>query len=69
MEELRFKWNCDYYNGISRAEERGERRGKKRGRREGIKEIAKNMLKLNIAKEVIMQATGLNNEELEKLYV
>lgn len=65
MEELRFKWNCDYYYGINKAEERGEKRGK----REGIKETAKKMLKLKIAKEIIMQVTGLKSEELEKLYV
>lgn len=52
-------------------EEIGERRGVKRGRKEGEKrktiEIAKNLIKMNLPIEQILQATGLTEDEIKKL--
>ncbi len=48
-----------YKNGI--------KDGKIEGKKIGIKMIAKKMLKMEIDKNIIMKATGLKEEEIEKL--
>ena len=48
-----------YKNGI--------KDGKIEGKKIGIKMIAKKMLKMEIDKNIIMKATGLKEEETEKL--
>ena len=45
----------------------GKKEGKIEGKLDGIKMIARKMLKMKIDKDTIMQATGLKEEELEKL--
>lgn len=57
--ELHDKWEMDYNSDISDAREDGERKEK-------IK-IAKELLKLNVAIDKIVKATGLNESEIEKL--
>ena len=55
--------------------EEGEMLGEKRGIKKGIKQgasnekksIAKNLLKIGIPKESIMQATGLNEAQIARL--
>jgi len=47
--------------------EEGLKRGVDKGRKEGIINTAKNMKSLGIADEVIIQATGLTKEEIERL--
>ena len=48
-------------------ERRGERRGKELGRKNGIIQVAQNLINMKISSEQIKKATGLTDEELEKL--
>ncbi len=69
----------DIKNGIDTAKKEGLEQGRKegleeglkkgvdKGRKEGIINTAKNMKRLGIADEVIIQATGLTKEEIERL--
>ena len=69
----------DIKNGIDTAKKEGLEQGRKegleeglkkgvdKGRKEGIINTAKNMKSLGIADEVIIQATGLTKEEIERL--
>ena len=56
-------------DGMKKGIEKGIKEGIKKGKLEGIKEgkleTAKNLLKLNVSKEVISQSTGLSIEEIE----
>ena len=56
-----------------KSEKRGLQKGKNIGLAEGLVEgkisIAKNMINMNIGKEIIKSATGLSEEEIEKLYL
>ena len=61
--ELRLKAIRDEIN----IRESGYTDGMKDGAEKGKKEIAKNLLKQNIAIDIISQATGLTQEEIEKL--
>ena len=45
----------------------GIKEGKVKGKIEGIKAIAKKMLRMKFDKNTIMKATGIKEEELEKL--
>ena len=60
-----------YRKGIKDGRAEGEAKGKIAGKAEGAKEekiqIAKNLLKLNVEIETIIEATGLTKEEIEKL--
>ncbi len=57
--------------GISIGEKRGKAEGISIGEKRGIKreqiKVAKNMLKLNIDKNIISQVTGLTLEEINNL--
>ena len=63
LEELREKWEMDRISAIDYAEERGKKAGKK----EEQKEIAKKLLEKNIPLEIIIETTGLTEEEIENL--
>lgn len=63
LAELREKWEMDRISEISYAEERG----KKEGQKAKTEEIARNLLKKNVDIEIIISATGLTKEEIEKL--
>ena len=56
-----------------KSEKRGLQKGKNIGLAEGLVEgkisIARNMINMNIGKEIIKSATGLSEEEIEKLYL
>ena len=57
------------------SEKRGEKRGEKQGRimgekqgiRNGIIQVAQNLINMKVSPEQIKKATGLTDEELEKL--
>ncbi|MCF8462871.1 MAG: Rpn family recombination-promoting nuclease/putative transposase [Rickettsiaceae bacterium] len=57
--------------GMQKGREDGRREGREDGRREGMHKnnllVAKNMLKQNLSKELIMKITGLSLEEIDKL--
>ncbi len=53
--------------GISIGEKRGISIGEKRGEHRNQIHVAKNMLKLNIEKDIISEVTGLSLEEIEEL--
>ena len=56
-----------------KSEKRGLQTGKNIGLAEGLAEgkisIARNMINMNIEKDIIKSATGLSEEEIEKLYL
>ena len=49
------------------AEKKGLEKGLEQGMKQGINSIAKNLLDMNMSVEDIMKATGLTEEEIEKL--
>ena len=53
--------------GIEEGIVKGIEEGKIQGIEENKKAIAKNMLELGLEEEIILKATGLSKEELEKL--
>ena len=73
--ELQEKWAWDekFFKAMAKKEGReegrkeGRKEGKKEGREEQKQEIAKNLLKLGVELEKIIEATGLTKEEIEKL--
>ena len=64
-------YNAGFERGEKEGFEKGEKEGVKEGIKEGIKknriETARNMLKENIDKDIIMKVTGLSEEEIEKI--
>ena len=54
-----------------KSEKRGLQKGKNIGLAEGLVEgkisIARNMINMNIGKDIIKSATGLSEEEIEKI--
>ena len=50
-----------------KSEKRGLQKGKNIGLAEGKISIARNMINMNIGKEIIKSATGLSEEEIEKI--
>ena len=71
LAELREKWEMDYISGMDYAEKEGIKKGIKKGVKEGVKEgkneIAKEMIKRGMETKVIIELTGLTEEELRKL--
>ena len=59
LAELRDKWEMDDYFIKKYAKKEGEKRGKK--------EIAKNLLKMGMEIPKVIEATGLDKEEIEKI--
>ena len=73
IKEEQDEWIRDRYKeeGLKLGKEEGIKQGRKEGleegKKEGIKETAKNLLKSNVDISIISFATGLSNEEIEKL--
>ena len=69
--ELRDKWEMDDYFIKKYAKEEGEKIGEKIGEKKGEKkrgkEIAKNLLKMGMEIPKVIEATGLDKEEIEKI--
>ena len=57
----------DWHSVISTAEKKAEKRGREEGREEERIKNAQNLKRLGVALEVIVQATGLSEEEIGKL--
>jgi predicted transposase/invertase (TIGR01784 family) len=57
----------DWYSVISTAEKKGREEGREEGVREANLNNARNLKQLGVAIDVISQATGLSEEEIEKL--
>lgn len=53
--------------GIKQGHKEGLEEGLQKGRKEGVINTAKNMKSMGIADEVIMQATGLTKEDIDRL--
>ena len=50
-----------------RERKNGMQRGMQRGMQQGIRKTIKGLLTQNVADEIIINATGISKEELEKL--
>jgi len=61
------KYYRDLKNSLDTAREEGEIEGILKGKLEGKIEVAKNMLSMNVAADIVMQATGLSEEEIKTL--
>jgi predicted transposase/invertase (TIGR01784 family) len=55
--------------GMEQGREQGRKEGREQGRKEGLAEVAKNLLRQGVSRDVIVTATGLSPEEIEKLSV
>lgn len=67
LAELREKWEMDWNSAISNATKRGIKQGKEIGERKTKIETAKKLLKKDVDIKIISEATGLSEEELEKM--
>ena len=72
LAELREKWEMDRISAINHAtrkgeEERKDRTERKSGRKEEKIEIAKELLKIGVPIDQIVQATKLSKEKIEKI--
>jgi len=56
-----------YIDGMAEGEAKGRAEGETKGRNERNMEIAKNLLKQNVAIDIISNATGLSPEEIKSL--
>ena len=63
LQWLREKWEMDYNSDMGQA----KREGRKEGRKEGKIEIVKNLLKLNMPIEQIVEASGLTEKEVQEI--
>ncbi len=65
------KYYRDLKNSLDTAREEGEMKGEIKGiikgKIEGKIEVARNMLSMNVSTDIIMQATGLSEEEIKKI--
>lgn len=57
----------DIKNSLDTAEEKGRAKGREEGRAEGRAEVARNMLALGMPLELVMKASGLTKEEIDRL--
>ncbi|MCI8412288.1 MAG: hypothetical protein HFJ40_07710 [Clostridia bacterium] len=66
-----FEYNYTMYTAEKRGKEIGIQEGKEEGKREGEKEkqieIAKKLLKMGLNEKQIKEATGISNEDLDKI--
>ena len=71
LEFLKFKAACDEASRTGYLVRTATKEGMEKGMEQGMEkekiEIAKNMLKLNVAKDVIIKSTGLTEQEIKKL--
>ena len=59
----------DTYNQIEYARESGREEGREEGLKEGQSKIAMNLIRLGASCEIIVQATGLSEEEISRLKI
>ena len=62
---MKQKW--DYDNSIEFAEQKGLARGREEGMRQGALEVARRMKSMGLNDDVILQATGLTEEQIKAL--
>lgn len=55
------------YDRLLAESRRDIKQGKREGKREAQKEIARNLVKKNIEDQIILETTGIEKEELEKI--
>lgn len=71
LQWLREKWEMDYNSDMGQAKREGKKEGRIEGRKEGKKEgkieIVKNLLKLNMPIEQIVEVSGLTEKEVQKI--
>ncbi|CAA9253622.1 MAG: hypothetical protein AVDCRST_MAG56-2107 [uncultured Cytophagales bacterium] len=65
--ELSLKDKRDWESAIETAVEEGREKGIQEGREKGLKEVARNLKRTGLDIALIVQATGLTPEEVEKL--
>ncbi len=53
--------------GEKRGFDRGMEKGMEKGEKKGRYEVARNLIAMGLSKTAVMQATGLSNEEIDKL--
>ncbi len=78
MEVSNFMWSFDdeqtfrrmeaYREGLEKGEKKGEKRGQKIGLQQGKLETACNLLSKGIPIELIMEATSLSKNEIQKYH-
>ena len=62
---MKQKW--DYQNTLDFAEMKGREAGREEGREEGREVVARNMRKMGLDEQTIIQATGLTEEQVRAL--
>ena len=67
MAELREKWEMDRISEIGYAKREGIKEGEKKGKKEKQIEIAKKMIKKGMEIKTVIEITGLDKKEIEKL--
>ena len=55
--------------GLKEGREEGRKEGKEEGLKEGQSKIAMNLIRLGASCEIIVQATGLSEEEVSRLKI
>jgi predicted transposase/invertase (TIGR01784 family) len=65
--QMREMAQSDWTSGINHARREGRQEGRLEGKQEVQQEIARNLKKMGIPVEQIVQGTGLSVEEVEKL--
>ena len=67
LAELRESSRIDKWFAMSYGRKQGEKIGEKKGKKENQIETAKELLKMNVAMDIIIKATGLTQEEVDKI--
>ena len=67
MAELREKWEMDEIAVKKHAERMGKDEGRREGKIEEKRAVAKKLLEIGVEISKIIEATGLNKEEIENL--
>ena len=67
LAELRESSRIDKWFAMSYGRKQGEKIGEKKEENKAKKETAKKLLEMNVAMDIIIKATGLTQEEIEKI--
>ncbi len=65
--EAREKWRRDYLSGLDESWNNGREKGREEGKEEGIMQTAKGLKIAGVSLDIIIKATGLSEEEIQKL--
>ena len=65
--QMREKALRDYESGLETALEKGREEGREEGREAGLEEVARRMLERSVERNLILELTGLSEEELALL--